>query len=48
MQSAPLYLVFTSFIQDVQCLFGNVLIAVVKLSDQELNAPVTEELHIGA
>ena len=41
------HLVFTGFIQDFQCLHGNGLIAVVKLGDQELDAPVTKELHTG-
>lgn len=39
------HLVLTGFIQDIQRLHGNGLISVIKLSDEELDAPVTEKLH---
>lgn len=41
------HLVFAGFVQDVQRLHGNGLVVVMKLSHQEFNAPVTEELHAG-
>lgn len=39
------HLVFTRLIQYVQGLHGHSLVVVVKLCDQQLHAPATEELH---
>lgn len=39
------HFVFTRLIQYVQGLHGHSLVVVVKLCDQQLHAPATEELH---
>ena len=42
------HLVLAGLVQDVQRLYGDGLVAVVQLRDQQLDAPVAEELHVGA